>query len=193
MKYVPLVILLFSFSSFSAVEKCPLEHLENINKSDVECQFYLGVRAYNDENFTKVVKHWEYVINTPAKYKTDHAYKVQSLSTVAYLTYHGKGVKTDRLKAMDMWVEASKKGILEARTHLGTAYSDIENTDIEIDLIKALGWFKSVSLIGPEAPNSFRKEIETYNQAIELAKEIENKLTPEQQIKALEFAQNSIK
>ena len=133
------VLFLIGVSTSALAEKCKVKYLEELEYTDIECQFYMGTAAYRNKVYSVAAAHWNYVIDSPEKYEGEEEIKTMALSTITFLTYQGLGIKQDRNKAVKNWQDAAAKGDLEARKHLGFAYSDDKFKNK--NLVKALGWY----------------------------------------------------
>ncbi|PVZ66651.1 sel1 repeat family protein [Pelagibaculum spongiae] len=186
MKFKFLFALAIIFSSSAFAEKCKLEHLTELEYTDIECQFYLGTAAYRNQVYSAAVAHWKYIIESPVKYEGDSEIKASALSTVTFLIYHGLGVKKDRFKAVSRWKDAVKSGDLEARRHLGFAYSDANFRGK--NLVEALGWYESIFLLVPNPEVLNESDQAVFNDAVEGSLKLKEKLSDRQQEKAKTFA-----
>ncbi|MDT0584214.1 hypothetical protein [Brumicola blandensis] len=186
------IILIFTliFCSSAIAEECKVTYLEELEYTDIECQFYMGTAAYRNKVYSVAAAHWNYVINSPLKHEGEEELKVMALSTMTFLSYHGLGITQDRNKAVKSWIDAASKGDLEARRHLGFAYSDekFKNND----LIKALGWYESIFLLCPNKDDVDESDLGVYQDAIDGAGELKNRLSSEQQEAAIRFARSTL-
>ena len=184
------VLLAFWISASAIADECKIKYLEELEYTDIECQFYMGTEAYRNKVYSVAAAHWRYVIDSPIKYEGEEAIQAMALSTITFLTYQGLGVKQDRNKAVKSWKNAVKKGDLEARRHLGYAYSDdnFKNTD----LVQALGWYESIFLIYPTASEVDESDHGVYQDAIEGAEKLRVKLSLKQRNAAMTFAKSTL-
>lgn len=184
-------VIVFGFISTPAfADNCEIKYLEELNYKDIECQFYMGTTAYRNEVYSVAAAHWNYVIDSPIRNDGDESIQAMALSTMTFLTYQGLGVTRDRSKAVKNWKEAVAKGDLEARRHLGFAYSDpnFENKN----LIYALGWYESIFLLYPTISDVDESDQGVYKDAVEGAAKLKNKLSHKQQNQAVEFAASTL-
>lgn len=190
MKAFSLIAILYFISSASYAENCSLDDLKEIQYTDIECQFYMGTAAYRNKVYTAAAAHWMYILDAPIKHEGDAHIKAMSLSTVTYLTYQGLGVEKDRNKAVRMWIDAVRKGDLEARRHLGFAYSDKKFKGY--DLTKALGWYESVILLYPNPDVLDETDSSVYRDAVNGVSRLRRELTKRQIDEALKFAKSTL-
>jgi len=183
---IPLLLL----SSSVLADKCKLEYLDELEYTDIECQFYMGTTAYRNKVYAVAAAHWRYVIDAPLKYKGEEQFQAMALSTVTFLTYQGLGVKQDRNLAVTNWKEAVSKGDFEARRHLGMAYSD-ENYQ-KTSLIQALGWYESIFIIQADFASLDESDQNVFQDAVDAAKSIKLKLSDKDIHKAMEFAKSTL-
>jgi hypothetical protein len=187
----PLILLvLVSGISFAETEKCPLEELNEYEYTDIECQFYLGTKAFRNEVYAVAAGHWKFIENSPSIYEGDDLLKSTVISTLNYLTYNGLGVEQDRLKAVSSWKEAVKQGDLEARKHLGIAYEDKKFTDM--DFVISLSWYKSILFMHLNKDKLDESDSIIWDEAKQAVGYLESKLDIEQIKKADEMAKKSI-
>lgn len=186
------IVLLFSLILCSSViaEECKVKYLEELEYTDIECQFYMGTAAYRNKVYSVAAAHWKYVIDSPLKYEGEEALKTMALSTMTFLTYQGLGLKRDRNKAVESWKDAVSKGDLEARRHLGFAYSDEKFKGK--DPLKALGWYESIFLLHPNKDEVDESELGVYQDAIDGARKLRNSLSSKQIEAAIRFAKSTI-
>ncbi|TDO95365.1 sel1 repeat family protein [Marinomonas balearica] len=186
------IILIFSliFCSSVIAEECKVKYLEELDYTDIECQFYMGTAAYRNKVYSVAAAHWNYVINSPLKYEGEEVIKAMALSTKTFLTYQGLGLKQDRNKAVKNWIDAVSKGDLEARRHLGFAYSDEKFKNK--DPIKALGWYESIFLLHPNKDEVDESDLGVYQDAIDGAEKLRNSLSSKQKEAAISFAKSTL-
>ena len=184
--------LMFTFfvSAAAAAEECKVKYLEELEYTDIECQFYMGTAAYRNKVYTVAAAHWNYVIDSPLKYEGEEAIQAMALSTITFLTYQGLGVKQDKSKAVQNWKDAVAKGDLEARKHLGFAYSDEEFKNK--NLVHALGWYESILLLYPSVEDVDESNLGVYHDAIEGAKKLRSILSEMQNKAAMDFAKSTL-
>ena len=181
-------LLLISFSSTS--EECRVKYLEELEYTDIECQFYMGTAAYRNEVYSVAAAHWNFVLDSPIKYEGEESIKAMALSTITFLTYQGLGVTQDRSKAVRNWKDAAAKGDLEARKHLGFAYADDKYK--KKDLIKALGWYESIFILYPKSTDVDESDLGLYQDAVESAGKLRALLSEKQNNSAMSFAKSTI-
>lgn len=170
--------------------KCKIEYLNELEYTDIECQFYMGTTAYRNKVYSVAAAHWNYVIEAPLKFEGEDQFQAMALSTVTFLTYQGLGIKQDRNLAVQHWKDAVSKGDFEARRHLASAYSD-KNYQ-KNDLIKALGWYESIFLIQPDFEALDETDQSVFQDAVDGAKSIKIELSAKDIRKAMEFAQSTL-
>lgn len=187
-----LLLCAFFSTAFSTAfaDKCQLENLTDLEYTDIECQFYMGTTAYRNKVFSVAAAHWQYVINSPEKWEGEGEVKAMALSTLTFLKYNGLGVDEDKTQAVELWKSAVVKGEVEARKHLGYAFSDV--TYSGVDLVKALGWYESVALLYPStlAVDEITKEV--VQEAELAADKLRSKMTNGQIKKAEAFAKTTL-
>ncbi|WP_444927691.1 hypothetical protein ACJJI4_08160 [Microbulbifer sp. TRSA002] len=184
------IALVFLCSPYSHAEKCDKKYLEEMEYTDIECQFYMGTAAYRHEIYSVAASHWKYILETPIKYARDAEIKAMALSTLTFLTYNGLGVEQDRAAAVDTWKQVVKKGGFEARRHLGAAYSD-DNFKYR-DPVQALGWYESIFLLYPNHKDLSESDQSIYLDAKREVKRLKALLSSEEQSKALHFAKSTM-
>lgn len=135
------MFLALVFSSASYAENCDLKYLEKLQINDIECQFYMGTKAFRNKQYSDAASYWENVIKSPSVLAGDDELKTMALGTTTYLTYYGLGVPKDRMRAVQLWKKAVIDGDFEARKHLGDAYFDNEFKNK--NPVFALGWYES--------------------------------------------------
>ena len=150
----------------------------------------MGTAAYRNKKHSEAAAHWQYILEAPVKYEGEDEIKAMALSTLTFLTYQGLGVKQDRVKAVEMWKEAVKKGDLEARRHLGFAFSD--NDFRYQDNVVALGWYESIFLLYPTPQSLNEPDSNIYQDAQDGASALREKLTLNQREEAVEFAKSTL-
>ncbi len=165
---------------------CPLTHLTENHYADIECQFFLGTEAYSAKLYGVAAAHWQYVIDTEIVYDGDDKFKAKALGTVNFLRYYGLGVKQDRRKAVEGWKLSVKGGGLEARKHIGVAYSDINFE--KRDLVKALAWYQSIFILHPHPEELDGNGPNIYKEAASKAILLRDKLSKAEQVEALKYA-----
>ncbi|TQF70722.1 hypothetical protein [Pseudoalteromonas luteoviolacea] len=185
-----LLIFTLLVSAAAVAEECKLKHLEELEYTDIECQFYMGTAAYRNKVYTVAAAHWNYVIDSPLKYEGEDAIQAMALSTITFLTYQGLGVEQDRNKAVENWKNAVAKGDFEARRHLGFAYSD--EKFINKNLVYALGWYESIFLLYPTAGDVDESDLGVYQDAIEGANKLRAGLSKKQKNAAMDFARSTL-
>ena len=185
-----LTISFLFLSSPVLADKCKIEYLDELEYTDIECQFYMGTTAYRNEVYEVAAAHWNFVITAPLKFEGEDQFQAMALSTVTFLTYQGLGVKQDRNLAVKNWKDAVLKGDFEARRHLGMAYSDKNYK--KVDLVKALGWYESIFLVQPDFEVLDESDQGVYQDALDGAKSIKVKLSTSNIQKAMEFAQSTV-
>ncbi len=183
-----IILLLVSTSAFA--DKCELKYLEELEYKDIECQFYMGTAAYKNKAYSVAAAHWNLVLDSPIKYEGEAAIKTMALSTITFLTYQGLGVKQDRNKAVKNWKEAVTQGDLEARRHLGFAYSDDNFADK--NLVHALGWYESIFLLYPTPSELEQSDQGVYQDAVEGADKLRGRLSEKQRNAAIAFAKSTL-
>jgi hypothetical protein len=171
-------------------DKCKIEYLNELEYTDIECQFYMGTTAYRNKVYNVAAAHWNYVIEAPMKFEGEDEFQAMALSTVTFLTYQGLGVKQDRNLAVKNWKNAVSKGDFEARRHLASAYSDKNYK--KIDLVKALGWYESIFLVQPDFEALDESDQSVYQDALDGAKSLKVKLSAKDIQKAMAFAQSTL-
>lgn len=164
--------------SYADTDKCPLKNLSELNYVDLECQFYLGTTAYRSKLYAVAAAHWQYIIDTEAQYEGEDEIKAMALGTINFLTYYGLGLKQDRDKAIVAWKKAAKNGSLEARRHLGYAYSDREYK--KNDLVKSLAWYKTIFILHPNPDELGESDSTVYKDALKESDEVIKKLSKKQ-------------
>lgn len=120
-------------------DPCPVAILPGKPASeDSECRFHLGQQAFQEKRYQQASSFWQDVIasNSPLKWVAQGNY--------AYLLYQGLGREAQKDKAVELFIEAAQHGHLEARAHLGYAYSDKAFSGY--DLASAYAWYRSVDL-----------------------------------------------
>jgi hypothetical protein len=185
-----LTISLLFLSSSVLADKCKIEYLDELEYTDIECQFYMGTTAYRNKVYEVAAAHWNYVIDAPLKYEGEEQFQAMALSTVTFLTYQGLGVKQDRNLAVKNWKDAVSKGDFEARRHLGMAYSD--KSYRKTDLIQALGWYESIFIVQPDFSALDESDQSVFQDAVDAAKSIKLKLSDKDIQKAKEFAKSTL-
>lgn len=190
MKFVLPFLLLFCGGAFAEVEKCPMKNLVDYDYTDIDCQFYLGTKAYRHELYGVAAAHWQFVVDSPEKFEGDEKFKAMALSTLTFLTYNGLGVSQDRSKAVKLWKQAVQQGGFEARRHLGVAYSD--NKFRHKNLITALGWYQSIVIMTPDANKLSDADSEIYKDTLEEIAILKGQLDKNAQQKALELAKSTL-
>jgi hypothetical protein len=185
-----LTIFFLFLSSTVLADKCKIEYLDELDYTDIECQFYMGTAAYRNKNYEVAAAHWNYVIAAPLKYEGEEPFQTMALSTVTFLTYQGLGIKQDRNLAVKKWKDAVSKGDFEARRHLGMAYSDRNYR--KIDLIQALGWYESIFIIQPDFEVLDESDQSVYQDAEDGAKNLKLKLSAKDIQKAMVFAKSTL-
>tara|TARA_B100000745_G_scaffold170763_1_gene111925 strand:- start:715 stop:1293 length:579 start_codon:yes stop_codon:yes gene_type:complete len=188
MKVTKLVFAIAFISSQVAAEECKVKHLEKLEYTDIECQFYMGTAAYRNEVYSVAAAHWEYLLSLEAKYKGDNQTQAIAKSTLNYLRYHGLGIIQDRNTAVRHWLNSAKSGVLEARRHLGFAYSD-ENFEHK-NLVTALGWYRSILTIYPNADELDENDKNIHLDVTREIRELEGKLSKEQINASEKFAKS---
>ena len=187
-----LIVLLVSLLTTSAVyaEKCNIELLEEIEYTDIECQFYMGTQAYRNQVYSVAAAHWEYVTKAESQFEGDDSLKATALSTLTFLYYQGLGVKENKSLAVNNWKEAVKKGDFEARRHLGFAYSDPAYK--QKDAIKALGWYESIFMVAEKFDELDESDKNVYSDALDAAEKLRTQLSVEERSQSLEFARSTL-
>lgn len=180
----------FLFSATAVAEECKVKYLEELQYTDIECQFYMGTAAYRNGVYTVAAAHWNYVIDSPLKYEGEDAIQAMALSTMTFLTYQGLGVEQDRNKAVENWKKAAAKGDLEARRHLGFAYSDEKFKNK--NPVHALGWYESIFLLYPTKDDVDDSDLGVYQDAVEGANKLRASLSETQNKAALKFARSTL-
>jgi hypothetical protein len=171
-------------------DKCKIEYLNELEYTDIECQFYMGTTAYRNKVYNVAAAHWNYVIEAPMKFEGEDEFQAMALSTVTFLTYQGLGVKQDRNLAVKNWKNAVSKGDFEARRHLASAYSDKNYK--KIDLVEALGWYESIFLVQQDFEALDESDQSVYQDALDGAKSLKAKLSAKDIQKAMAFAQSTL-
>lgn len=184
------VIFSFLLSTCANAEGCKVKYLEELEYTDIECQFYMGTAAYRNKVYSVAAAHWNYVIDSPVMNEGEESIKAMALGTVTFLTYHGLGTKQDRNKAVKNWKDAVAEGNLEARRHLGFAYSDDDFKNK--NLVNALGWYESIFLLYPTANEVEESDLTIYEDALKDADKIKNLLSEKQRNAALSFAKSTL-
>lgn len=184
------IILSLVFCTAAAAEECEIEYLSDLEYTDIECQFYMGTEAYRNKFYSVAAEHWNNVTNSPIKYEGEENIKAMALSTVTFLTYQGLGVKQNRMKAVKNWKDAVSLGDLEARRHLGYAYSDDKFKNK--DLVKALGWYESIFLLYPSPDEVNESDQDVYQDAKEGAEKLRTSLSKKQNNTAIIFAKSTL-
>jgi hypothetical protein len=113
-------------------------------RDDLECQFTLGRIAYGQNDYKKAAEHWNTVVGAKPNDEREKTIVAIAHGTLGYLFYHGKGVKEDRKRAIELYKAAVRLGDLESRQHLGFAFSD--KTNAFYDPVSAYAWYRSVEL-----------------------------------------------
>lgn len=185
-----IAIFFFVFSSSVIADECRIKYLEKLKYTDIECQFYMGTTAYRNKLYSVAAAHWNYVVNAPLKYEGEEELKTSALSNFNFLTYQGLGLKQDRIKAVKSWVDAVSIGSLEARRHLGFAYSDEEFKNK--DPIKALGWYESIFLLYPNKNEVEESDSGIYQDAVDEAQKLRENLSSKQKKAAISFARSTL-
>lgn len=165
MKYVQIILLFFvsNVTAESEVERCPLPELNKYAYSDLDCQFYLGTKAYRADVYKIAAAHWDYVINSDVVYEGDEELQSMAFSNLNFLIYEGLGLKEDKDQAVRNWKKAVKEGNFEARRHLGTAYRDV--TYKNKDHIKSYAWYLTVIDVASQNKNNDKYDKETIQHA----------------------------
>lgn len=190
MKRSVLYFFLVLFSEAAFAERCRLTNLAELEYTDIECQFYMGTEAYRNDVYTVAAAHWQFAIEAEPRYEGDKELKQDAYSTLAFLIYQGLGVTQNRVKAVNMWKESAQQGSLEARRHLGFAYSDVHFQ--YQNLVEALGWYESIFLLYPTAETVDDANKGIYQDAIEGVDKIKSRLTAKQIKLAAEFAKSTL-
>ena len=86
--------------------------------------------------------------------------------------------------------EAVTQGDLEARRHLGFAYSDDNFADK--NLVHALGWYESIFLLYPTPSELEPSDQGVYNDAVEGADKLRGRLSEKQRNAAIAFAKSTL-
>jgi TPR repeat protein len=108
-----------------AGSECSVPNLPgNPRLDENRCQFYVGVMMFRQEKYGSASQIWKRVMATEPMSSPNAWLKWAAQSNYAYLLYYGLGEKTQRDRAVKLFREAAEHGVLEARTHLGFAYSD---------------------------------------------------------------------
>jgi TPR repeat protein len=190
LKYNIICVFLALFSTTVIAEQCRLDQLQELEYTDIECQFYMGTEAYRNKVYAVAAAHWQFAVDAKATYESDEELKVRALSTLTFLTYQGLGVQQNRVKAVKMWKEAAGLGNLEARRHLGSAYSDIHFQ--QQNLVEALGWYESIIFLHPTAEHLDDADSNIYQDAKEGMDKLKARLTDKQIKLASEFARSTL-
>ena len=151
----------------------------------------MGTTAYRNEVYNVAAAHWQNVIDSPVKLSGDEEFKAMALGTITFLTYHGLGVKQDRIAAVRNWKQAVRQGDLEARRHLGEAYADEKFK--EQDLIKALGWYESIFMLFSSADKVPEDDQSIYQDAKQSSEKLKHKLSESQIKNAMQFAKSTLR
>ena len=185
------LLIFLLFASFSvASEQCRVPNLEELEYTDIECQFYLGTTAYRNQIYTVAAAHWQFIVDAPVKNKGDESIKAMALGTITFLTYQGLGVKQNKTKAVKDWKKAAAQGDFEARRHLGYAYSDSSYSGK--DLVKALGWYESIFVLYPTSKDIDESDLNIYRDAREAASKLKTQLSSKQIELANSFAKTTL-
>lgn len=88
------------FSQLVWAEPCEIELLEELEYTDIECQFYMGTKAYRNRVYSVAAAHWNEVRNADIQYEGEADIKAMALGTLTFLMYHGLGVVRDRSAAV---------------------------------------------------------------------------------------------
>lgn len=165
-----------------------MEHLTELEYTDIECQFYMGTAAYRHKAYRVAAAHWEYVIDSPIRYEGEEQIKAMALSTMNFLLYQGLGVEENKDKAVANWIEAVSQGDFEARRHLGFAFSD--DSYKKKDLVKALGWYESLFLAFGDIENLDESDRNIYQDAMDGAEKLRSQLSEGDVEKAISYAKS---
>jgi TPR repeat protein len=190
MKFPVLFVALLLMTSTVNAENCPLKKLSKLNYLDIECQFYLGTMAYRSKLYSAAAAHWQYVLDEQASNESEEDIKTMAQGTLNFLTYHGLGTVQDRPRAVQVWKAAAQGGNLEARRHLGYAYSD--KKFINYDLIKSLAWYRSIMLLHPDPNKLDKSDREIYRDAIQEMARVAKQLSKKKQDEAEKYARTLI-
>lgn len=178
------------FSQLIWAEPCEIELLEALEYTDIECQFYMGTKAYRNSVYSVAAAHWNEVLNADIQYEDDAEIQAMALSTLTFLMYHGLGVEQDRSAAVKNWQKAAMQGDLEARRHLGFAYADKQFKGA--DRVKALGWYESIFLLYLSPDGLDSSDAGIYRDAMEAAEPLRRSLSGKELQAALAFAKSII-
>jgi len=121
---------------------CPVPNLPgNPRLNENLCQFYVGTASFRQEQYGSASQAWQTVMATEPTTSPNAWLKWTAQSNYAYLLYYGLGEKTQKDRAVKLFREAVEHGVLEARTHLGFAYSDKTFSGYSLPI--AYAWFTS--------------------------------------------------
>lgn len=121
---------------------CPVPNLPgNPRLHENLCQFYVGAASFRREQYSSASQAWQTVMTSEPTTSPNAWLRWAAQSNYAYLLYYGLGEKTQKDRAVKLFREAAEHSILEARTHLGFAYSDKTFSGYSLSI--AYAWFTS--------------------------------------------------
>jgi len=171
-------------------EKCPLKLLEEYDYTDIDCQFYLGTTAYRAEVYQVAVAHWQNILDLPIEYEGDEELKIDAKSNLSFLMFYGIGTDKNQSLAISNWKALVKKGHLESRRHLGTAFSN-ESFQYS-NIVEALGWHLSVIMLFKNIDKPTESQQQTYKDASDGINQLKPQLSDDEIAEATRFAQSTL-
>lgn len=109
----------------------------------------MGTAAFRDSEWSKAAENWEILSNLSLRVPAEQSIQTMGQTNLAFLKYYGLGVERDRVAAVSDWKRLASLGAVEARKHLGVAYSDLRFEGR--DWVSALAWHYSVLEVLPDA------------------------------------------
>ena len=172
------------------LEDCDLPEAADVRKDDVLCLYFTGTRFFRNEDYRQAAAHWQRVIapDATSEFPPEQisALKLDALSNLGYLTYHGLGISQNQNQAIKYLISAACKGQTESRSHLGYAYSDPNKDDV--DWLQAFAWYRSVELMFEQSEPESDTEWQVQSIALSASAEMKAKLSPKQVPEAEELA-----
>lgn len=123
-KNVLFALAFFVAQSAFAAGNCQLKDLTDTAVDGPLCLFYMGTAAYRDKNFEQAAHHWKALIALKSVPAELTSIKLRVYNNLGFLYYTGKGVKINKIAAVDYWKYAFKSGHDEAAYHLCHTYAD---------------------------------------------------------------------
>jgi TPR repeat protein len=112
--------------SASAAGNCKLDDLTDKAADHPLCLFYTGTAAYRAGDFAQAATSWKALIALKSVPVELEHLQLSVYNNLGFLYFFGKGVKTNKVAAIDYWKYATKSGHEEAAYHLCHAYADRE-------------------------------------------------------------------